>query len=243
MLTKTALKRIVCIATNVLALSYMMTAGAWALTGEEILKKALNIHEGIKDYTAQVIVMTDFENMDIPDRNITLYYKAPDKVHVDSDGVVFIPRRAINLHSLGSDLAAGSRVILLGKKTISGRLLYSVKVIPGPENASNQGQAERQYKRGPAATDNERFLVWVWGDNWTVQKMQMYRGANQLFQVRWTHQKIAGKYWLPQWIIFSAAPGQLPNSGKGEVRMYFKQIKVNTGLKDSLFEQDTKPRQ
>lgn len=243
MLTKNVLKRVVCSTICLYVLSCMTATGAWALTGDEILKKALNLREGIKDYTAQVAVTTDFEDVDIPDRQITLYYKAPDKVHVDSDGVVFIPKRVVNLHSLGSEIAKDSRVMLLGKKTVSGRLLYSVKVLAPERDPNTDAPANRQYKNGPAAVDNQRLLIWVWGDNWTVQKMQMYRGSNQLFEVRWTHQKIAGRYWMPQWIIFAASSGQLPHGGKGEVRMHFKQIKVNTGLKDSLFDQDTERRQ
>ena len=196
-------------------------SAAWGISGEEIIRNTLDLNKEISDYRAEVAVTTDIEDVDIPVRHITVYYKQPDKMRVDSEGVVFVPKTAIGLNSLGTLIAENSRCVLAGEKQVNGRQLYFVKVLP-PEDAS----------------DEERVVVWIWGDNWTVQKLQVFRGQQQLFQVRWVYQKIADKYWMPKWIIFTTSAGRLPGRKQGEVTLHFSKIEVNLGVKDEVFEQE-----
>ncbi|GEM_PF-2697227 len=208
-----------------LGAAVMMLGGAasasWGLAGEAIVRKALDLNKQINDYRAEVAVTTDIEDVDIPVRHITVYYKRPDKLRVDSQGVVFVPKAALNLHSLGTFITKNSRCVLAGEKQVEGRQLYFVKILP-PEQSG----------------EDERVLVWIWGDNWTVQKLQVFRGQQQLFQVRWVYQQIAGKYWMPKWIVFSASSGRLPGRKQGEVTLHFSKIELNLGLKDESFEQE-----
>jgi len=81
----------------------------------------------------------------------------------------------------------------------------------------------------------ERMLVWVWGDTWTVQKVQTFRGQQQLFEVRWVYQLIDGKYWMPEWIVFKTAGRKLPGGKGGEVTLQFSSVQVNVGLADDIF--------
>ncbi len=194
---------------------------AWGISGEEIIRKALDLNKEIADYRAEVAVTTDIEGVDIPVRHITVYYKRPDKMRVDSKGVVFVPKAAIGLHSLGTLITESNRCVLAGEKQVNGRQLYFVRALP-PEGSD----------------DDERVLVWIWGDNWTVQKLQVFRGQQQLFQVRWVYQRIVDEYWMPKWIIFTASTGRLPGRKRGEVTLHFSKIEVNLGLKDDIFEQE-----
>ncbi len=195
------------------------SSGLCALTGEEIIRKALDLSREIKDYTAQVTVTMDIEKADVPVRHITIYYKHPNKMHVESDSLVFVPKAAINLHSLGSMITKRSRCKLAGQKEVEGRPVYMVEVLP-PEDSGR----------------DDRLVVWVWGDRFTVHKMQTYRGGQQQFEVRWVYQQVGGKYWMPQWIIFSAPTGRLPGGKRGKVTLYFSKIEVNTGIADTVFE-------
>lgn len=194
-------------------------SGLCAPTGEEIIRKALDLNEEIKDYKAQVSVTMDIEQADVPVRHVTVYYKHPDKMHVESDSLVFVPKAAINLHSLGSMITSRSRCTLAGQEEVAGRPVYMVEVLP--EEGSGK---------------DERLVVWVWGDSFTVHKMRRYRGQQQQFEVRWVYQKVSGKYWMPQWIIFSAPTGRLPGGKRGKVTLYFSEIEVNTGIDDAVFE-------
>lgn len=190
------------------------------ITAEEVVKRAMDLNEGIRDYRAQVTITTVAEKLDIPPRQVTIYYKRPDKMRVDSEQVAMIPRAAVDIHTLGSVAAKNSRAVMGGQKTVNGRLLYNIKLLPRDEDT----------KRG-------RALVWIWGDTWTVERMEAYEGDTRRFSVRWTYQRV-GKYWMPQWIVFTT-PGMgrrsAPLASGGEIRLYFSRVEVNVGLSDADF--------
>ena len=140
-------------------------------------------------------------------------------MRVDSDQIVMVPRAAVNMHTLGSAAAENSRAVMGGQKTVDGRTLYNIKLLPTED------------------TERGRVLVWVWGDTWTLEKMEVYEGNAKRFSVRWTYQRI-GKYWLPQWIIFTTAGmgrHSAPLASGGEIRLYFSKVEVNVGLSDADF--------
>jgi len=190
-----------------------------AITADQVVKRAMDLNEGIRDYRAQVTITTIAEKLDIPPRQVTIYYKRPDKMRVDSDQIAMVPRAAVNMHTLGSVAAKNSRAVMGGQKTVNGRTLYNIKLLPKED------------------TERGRVLVWVWGDTWTLEKMEVYEGNTQRFAVRWTYQRI-GKYWLPQWIIFTTAGmgrHSAPLAAGGEIRLYFSKVEVNVGLSDADF--------
>ncbi len=49
-------------------------------------------YSGLKDYIADVNVHFDMETFKTPDMQAKLYFKAPDKMKVESKGVFFFPR-------------------------------------------------------------------------------------------------------------------------------------------------------
>lgn len=192
---------------------------AGAITGDEIVEKALKLRREIRDYTATVTVRTDIPDVDIPDRTVTVYFKQPDKIRVISDGLVILPRKALNIHSLGTRLIEKADAVVQGSKTVDGRTLYSVKLIP---------QSEK---------DPNRAIVSVWGDTWTVHRVEGYKGPSKIFTVRWTHQKVGGKHWLPRTIVFQSVAEDLPGSKSGTLTLRFSDFRVNTGLSDEIFKQ------
>ncbi len=191
------------------------------ITADEVIKRAMDLNAGVRDYRAEVTITTIAEGIDIPPRRATVYYKRPDKMRVDSDQLAVVPRAAVDLHTLGSAAAKNSRAVMGGQKTVNGRTLYNVKLLPRDTD-----------------TERGRMLVWVWGDTWTIQKMEAYDGQKLRFAVRWTYQKI-GSYWMPQWIIFTT-PGMgrrnAPLASGGEIRLYFSKVEVNVGLSDADFD-------
>jgi hypothetical protein len=49
-------------------------------------------YAGLKDYTADVMVHFDLETFKAPDMEAKIYYKAPDKIRVESKRVIFFPK-------------------------------------------------------------------------------------------------------------------------------------------------------
>ncbi|MFO7946930.1 MAG: outer membrane lipoprotein-sorting protein [Armatimonadota bacterium] len=212
--------RTIWLSAFVLGAAVAMQVTAHAVTGDEIVEKALQLQREIEDYTARVTVETDIPDVDIPARSVTVYYKRPDKVRVVSEKLVIVPRSALQLHSLGSKIIDDADCHLQGQKTVGGRLLYSVKVIP-------------RAKKNP-----NRAVIWIWGDTWTPQRLEAYRGPELKAKVRWTHQKVNNSYWLPETITFEAVGENLPGRKSGTITLRFSNFRINTGLSDDIFKRE-----
>jgi hypothetical protein len=68
---------------------------AWIRADEEAVRYLDAIekkYSELKDYTADVNVHFDMETFKTPDMQAKLYFKAPDKMKVESKGVFFFPR-------------------------------------------------------------------------------------------------------------------------------------------------------
>ncbi|MFP3903754.1 MAG: LolA family protein [Armatimonadota bacterium] len=205
---------------SVLCAAVVMQVTAHAITGDEIVHRALQLQREIEDYTARVTVQTDIPDVDIPARLVTVYYKRPDKVRVVSENLVIMPRNVLQLHSLGSKIIDDADCHLQGQKTVSGRTLYSVKVIP-------------RAKKNP-----NRAIIWIWGDNWTPRTLEAYRGPELKAKIQWTHQQVNNTYWLPETIRFEAVGEDLPGRKSGTITLRFSNFRVNTGLSDDIFKQE-----
>ena len=60
--------------------------------GAGYVEKAIHKFDGIKDYTVDVKVQVDMKAAQIPEMEAKLYYKAPDKVKIDSKGFFLMPK-------------------------------------------------------------------------------------------------------------------------------------------------------
>jgi len=76
-------------------LSLFLLSPQWAGAQEDASRYLDSIEKkyaGLKDYTATVSVHFDIETFKAPDMQARLYYKAPDKMKVESKRVFFFPR-------------------------------------------------------------------------------------------------------------------------------------------------------
>lgn len=210
---------ILCGWTWILA-SAVLCAG---LTGRQVLERTLSIHEGIKDYVCKVRVKTNFPNVRVPERHLKVFAKPPDKLRVESGGeIVIVPRDALLLGNLRKHMTQDTRIVLLGQSSHGGRPVYSIKIIPAEKG--------RQ----------ERLMVWVWGDTWTLKRTQVWVGQNRLVTADWTHTRVQG-YWLPARIYVLVEGGEVAQGGKGTVELIFSDWQVNVGLEDKLFAEQNPP--
>lgn len=203
---------------------------AAALTGPEILKRALNLQAGLQDYTATVQVTVNMPGLQVPQRTAKLYFKRPDKLHVESKGIVMIPRQALLMGDLGTQLAKQARVILAATGQKDGAPLYFLKLLP-PE-----GQAT-----------SDRLLVWIRGDRFTIEKLEVYKGGQREIAVQWEHQLVNGRFWLMKRLQAELSVRQVQRRhpagassavtpvGPGTITVVFSHVRVNSGLPDSLF--------
>jgi hypothetical protein len=197
-----------------------------APTGRAVLDKALSLQEGVRDYVCVVTVKTNFPNIRMPERRMKVFAKLPGKLRVESGGqIVVAPRDALLLGNLRKHLTKDVRLVLAGQSASGGRPVYCVKIVP-----AGKGQNARQ----------DRLVVYVWGDNWTLKRTEMWAGPNRILSADWRYVQVQG-HWLPSRIHADVGGGQVAQGEKGTVDMAFSDWNLNVGLDDKIFVEPPKP--
>lgn len=213
-------------------------AAAAQPTGKDILRRALDMAATIKDYSAEVNVTVDMPNVKMPERRAKVYFKRPDKVAIDSKGIVMIPKKALVPGNMGAQITKDAQVILAGAKRHNGVTTYCLKVTPAASQHSN-----------------DRILFWVRGDRWTVERMEAQSLGRQQLAVTWEYQLVGGKHWMPRRLVATLPPGsrtshhmpprppeERPSNKPGVITVTFTKVTVNTGLSDKLFVDHTQEK-
>ncbi len=217
--------------------------GLGAQSGKDILRRSLDLSAAIQDYSADVVAVMDLPGVQVPRRTAKVYYKRPNKVAIKSRGVVMIPKRALMPGNLGTEITQDTQVQIVGKSTVGGAVVYALKVIPNEQTAPPPTRRRPPDPDEPApparSHSQERLLVWVRGDRYTVERMEVYSGQRKELSVAWTYQLISGRFWMPRTIVARLSewrPDQAWQS-EGTVSVTFSNVRANTGLSDDLFKE------
>ncbi|NLO05856.1 MAG: outer membrane lipoprotein-sorting protein [candidate division WS1 bacterium] len=202
------------------ALTLALAGAASAQSPMQMVERALRATEQVQDYTATVAVTVDAPNLQIPRRTAKVYYKRPDKVHVESQGLTVIPRDALLLGNLADHLQQHTSASLMGTGQLGGRPVHAIKL--SPTDADAQGG---------------RVLVWIDSERYLLLKSEIWRGSNKMLTARFEHARVAGAHWMPQRIVCDVAAGSLTGRDEGgRIELQFSNYRINTGLPDSIFE-------
>ena len=188
----------------------------------DMLARAVNWQKGIKDYTATVLVETNIPGVDMPQRKAKVYVKPPDKVHVESKGIVMIPKRALLFGDLAREIKKNTKALHVSTSTAKGRTIHCLKLVPVEEN-------------GDRPKDEPRILVWIDGKRWTVEQVKILAGDKTLVSVKFSYVKTGG-FWMPQKVACLIPKGTLGSEKAGRLSVAFDDYKVNTGLTDEFFQ-------
>ena len=193
---------------------------ARALTAMEMVENALRVTERVDDYTATVAVAIEAPNVNIARRQARVYYKRPDKVHVDSEGLAIIPRDALLLGNLALHLKEYADASYVGDGEIAGRPVRCVKLAP--------------HDLGPGSG---RVLLWIDTEHYLLLRSEIWRSDRRQLSARFHYANVSG-YWMPRHIITDVARGALRDrQGGAHIQLQFMNYRINTGLPDSLFEE------
>ncbi|MEN6547308.1 MAG: hypothetical protein ABFE07_14830 [Armatimonadia bacterium] len=194
-----------------------------AQTGPDILRRAMDLRAEIKDYVADVVVTVDMPDVQIPRRTAKVYYRRPDKVAIDSKGIVMIPKEALMLGKMGTEMTRDTSVIILGTKRVNGAPQYTLRVL----------------EKG-ARRSSDYVLVYVRGDRWTVERMEARSARGLEMAVTWTYQRLQSKYWMPQRLTATIPSRDRSKNKPGTIAVQFNNVRVNTGLSDAKFKEKRK---
>jgi len=207
-----------------LAALLIVAAPTWADAPKamEVVTKALQAQSGVQDYIATVTVAVDAPNVQIPPRKMTVYFKRPDKIHVESEGLAIIPRDALLMGNLSKHVQEDTNATLVGSGRLEGHRVYCVKLTPKEESG---GQ--------------ERVLCWIDAERYLLMKSEIWHGATKALTITLTHTQQKGKYWMPSRIFCEVPAWVLGDSpDPASITVSFSDYQVNTGLKDSIFQED-----
>lgn len=194
-------------------------------------------YSGLKDYMVDVNVHFDIEALKAPDMQARLYYKAPDKMKVESRNVFFFPKEGGYFNpSLFRKKDFDAR--LLERLTYEGRRAVRLRLTPSETNRHQQGfvltiDTERNLIREISTSPSEgRAIRAVIGyGEFSDFELPVYIELHlDIPSVEPDGMKQFGSF------------GQRPKRITGKVKIAYSNYKVNSGLRDEIFNEAEPPK-
>jgi hypothetical protein len=206
----------------------------WIQADEEVdryLDAIEKKYSGLKDYIADVNVHFDIETFKTPDMKAKLYFKAPDKMKVESKGVFFFPKEGGYFNPALFKKEDFEITVL--EPVAEGKKGVKLKIVP-----------KKKEKMG------REFILLIDRNENLVREIHISQ-----FDGRETDAKIEygrfGSFELPSRILLaldfpSAEPNERRGFGPfeqkservtGTIEITYANYKVNTGLKDDVFKE------
>lgn len=206
---------------------------------DEIINGVIVNFNKVKDYQVDVNIKVDVEFLKVPDSKAKIYFKQPDKVHLESEGFALLPKD-------GLDFSPS----VLAKKNYTA--IYEQDVILDGVNTSI-------VKIIPTGDQGNVILSTLWIDQkkQIIRKVESTTKTNGTFTINFSYDENL-KYPLPAKIVFSFNLDQMnipkvfnddPDSDqpkkknkrlnsttKGKVIISYSNYVINKGVSDSIFE-------
>lgn len=199
-------------------------------------------YRGLNDYTVKIRAKVDMPNIRVPDFTATLYFKKPDKFHVETRRFAPIPRNSGIFNPFQFD-PEKNRIEFLRTENLEGAPADLYRVEPF------DSKSPIRY-----------YQVWVGGGPKRILQVESFSFRGTRGMVKITHQLVEqsdGKWLLPAKIHVHLtfpegvqAPEGLTTrdnpiaggmrqldemSGEGDIYIAYADWRVNTGIEDSLF--------
>lgn len=206
---------------------------------EEIIDQVINNFNRVKDYQVDVSIKIDIEFLKVPESKAKIYFKQPNKVHLESEGFALLPKDGLDFSP--SYLAKKDYTAIYENDVILDGVNTSiVKIIP----TGDQGNV---------------ILTSLWIDqkSKTIEKVESTTKTNGTFSINFTYDD-KFDYPLPSKVIFIFNIDQMnipkafgddqdtnqpkkksrrTNSiTKGQVIITYSNYQINKGIPDSIFE-------
>ncbi|MFN4110995.1 MAG: hypothetical protein ACK4G1_01870, partial [Ignavibacteria bacterium] len=202
-----------------------------------IIEKIKSNFDLINDYTVDINGKVDFPDAVIPELKAKVYFKKPNKMKIESDNFMIIPKQSIRFDPeilYEKDFSS----LVIGETKIDDVNHYIVKLI------SNNPEVE------------EVVTLWVNSKNFTIRKTNVIGSRIGKVEIEFFYKLIDNKYWLPEKLVatFEASKIRFPrmrrtekdqkenyNSTKeGRITLQYSNYSVNKGIDDRIFEEKKK---
>jgi len=208
---------------------------------DEILNNVIKAFEEIEDYIVDVNIKVDVAFLKVPEANAKIYFKQPDKIHMESDGFALLPKQGMNFSPLGF-LKTDYTALYDKEIELNGTNVSVVKVIPLNEKS-------------------DVILSTFWIDQTTnrITKVESSRRPSGTFTIDLTYPEDKPDFLLPATMVFtfaiegihfptgitgdsnSESNDEKKNEEKdktGKVYISYSNYKINQGFSDDIFEDE-----
>jgi len=203
---------------------------------DEILDGVKEAFTKIEDYEVDIRVIIDVDFLKVPDSEAKLYFKQPNKIHVESEKFALLPRQGLDFSPLG--LLSGKYTALYEREdTIRNIPTSVVKIIP-------------------LGNDGDIILSTFWVDQSRnlIIRVESTKKPTGTFTIDFTYEKYDDYYELPSKMEFTFTVDRMmfprgmdgqaddedsnykSDSKTGKVYITYTNYEVNQGLPDELFE-------
>jgi hypothetical protein len=203
-------------------------------SADKILERVLSNFDLIEDYVVDVRGNVEFPDAQIPEIQAKIYFKKPDKLKVESESFLILPKQAIRF---GPDILFKKDFssIITGEFEIENVKHFVVKIIPNnPE-------------------DDQIITLLINSSNYTIRKMSGVSSKSGKIEASFSYRLVEGKYWLPELIKvnFEIKNLRLMRQRKlskdlkivddspkvGSIKLIYYNYIVNKGVSDKIFEE------
>lgn len=204
---------------------------------DEILEGVKAAFKKIVDYEVDIRVKIDVDFLKVPDSEAKLYFKQPNKIHVESKKFALLPRQGLDFSPLGL-LSVKYTALYEQEDTIRNIPTSVVKIIP-------------------LGNDGDIILSTFWVDQSRnlIIRLESTKKPTGTFTIDFTYEKYDEHYELPSQMEFTFTVDRMmfprgmdgqsdadddgdkkSDSTTGKVYITYANYKVNQGLPDELFE-------
>lgn len=205
-----------------------------------LIKKVRDKLNTVNNYEATGVMKTAVTFIKVPESNITVYYKRPDKFRIKKDnGITVVPKGGVSINL--SSLLAGENytAVAAGNSSWQSIPVTVVKLLPMAENS--EVVVSTLYI--DEASLLIRKAVTTTKDNGTYEIEMTYgKYANWGLPDKVVFTFNAKDYKLPKGIAFDYDTGEKPaapatdKNQKGKVEISYSNYTINKGIADSIFQ-------
>lgn len=214
---------------------------AQSKNADEILDAVVKNYNKVNDYQVDINIKVDVEFIKVPETKARLYFKQPDKMHLESDGFAMLPRNGLEF----------TPALLLKKNYTS---IYE-------QDVDLNGIKTSIVKVIPLGDQGDVILTTLWIDQkkQIIRKIESTTKVNGTFTIDFTYDE-SFKFPLPEKLIFSFNIDKMKipqfhnnqnldksnskqkgdSTTKGRVIISYKDYQVNKGIPDSVFDESDK---
>lgn len=202
-----------------------------------LIKNVKETFEKVKDYSADVDVKVNVSFLKVPEMKAKIYFKQPDKIHIESDGFAMLPKDGLYTSPLAL-LSGDFTAIYVKDEILDGHNTSVVKIIP----LNDKG-------------DVILSTLWIDQTGYIIRKVESSTKTNGTFTIILQYGN--NKYPLPENIEFTFNTNRMklsrnpmedennngnnkqPGNSTGKVSLTYSNYVVNKGIAESVFSKKT----